>query len=175
MRPGSGGADRYVTVDFTGPRFITLVETESARWSDFVWNDGKSLYNVYRETIDFGAIESVSLWLQNLPPGQDTRCRLGPVKALPLLPATIKNPVLTVNDERIELPSELISGSWIECNGADNCAVYGSRGETLARIKLNAPLAALRAGGNELRFSCAPGQGPAPRVKVTLFTLGEEL
>ena len=168
-------ADRYVTVDFTGRRFVTLVETESARWSDFVWNDGKSLYNVYRETIDFGAIESVSLWLQNLPPGQDTRCRLGSVKALPLLPATIKNPALTVNDERIELPSELISGSWIECNGADDCAVYGPRGETLVKVKLNAPLATLRAGSNELRFSCSSESRPAPRVKVTLFTLGEEL
>jgi hypothetical protein len=168
-------ADRYVAVDFTGRRFVTLVETESARWSDFVWDDGKGAYNVYRETIDFGAIESMSVWLQNLAPGQGTKCRLGPVKALPLVPATIRNPVLTVNDERVELPAELTSGSWIECNGADDCTVYGSRGETLARIKLSAPLAVLRAGGNELRFACAPGQGPAPRVKVTLFTLGEEL
>jgi len=168
-------ADRSVTVDFAGRRFVTLVETESARWSDFVWNDGKSLYNVYRETIDFGAIESVSVWVQNLPPGQETRCRLGPVKALPLLPATIRNPVLTVNDERIEMPVELTSGSWIEYSGADDCTVYGSRGETLARMKLNAPLTALRAGSNEMRFSCAPGAGLAPRVKVTVFTLGEEL
>src|SRR6185503_2850381 len=67
-RPVAFGAvaDRYVTVDFTGRRFVTLVETESARWSDFVWNDGKGVYNVYRETIDFGAIESASVWLQNL-------------------------------------------------------------------------------------------------------------
>lgn len=168
-------ADRYLTVDFTGRRFVTLVETESARWNDFVWDAGKSLYNVYRETIDFGAIESVSVWLQNLPPGREATCRLGPLKALPLRPGTVRNPVLTVNDERIELPAELTSGSWIECNGASDCTVYGSRGETLAQLKLNARPPPLRAGGNEMRFSCAPGSGPAPRVKVTLFTLGEEL
>jgi len=168
-------ADRYLTIDFTGRRFVTLVETESARWNDFVWDDGKSLYNVYRETIAFGAIESVSVWLQNLPAGRDTKCRVGPVKALPLVPATIRNPVLTLNDARVELPAELTSGSWIECTGADDCTVYGSRGESLARIKLSAPLPALRAGENELRLSCVRGPGPAARAKVTLFTLGQEL
>ena len=77
-------ADRYITVDFTGRRFFTLVETESSRWSDYVWNDGKGAYNAYRETIDFSAVESVSVWLQNIPPGRETRCGLGPVRALPL-------------------------------------------------------------------------------------------
>ena len=62
-------ADRYINLDFTGQRSFSLVETESARWSDYVWNDGKHPYNAYRETIDFGAIESVSVWLQNLPSG----------------------------------------------------------------------------------------------------------
>jgi len=168
-------ADRYVSVDFTGRRFVTLVETESTRWSDFVWNDGKGVYNVYRETIDFGAIESASVWLQNLTPGRETKFRLGPVKALPLVPATIRNPVLSVNGERIELLAELTSGSWIECNEQGDCTAYGSRGETLAQVKLKSPLPTLRAGVNECRFSCAPGPGPTPRAKATLFTLGEEL
>ena len=52
---------RGLTVDFTGRRFFSLVETESARWSDYVWNDGKGIYNAYRETIDFGAVESARL------------------------------------------------------------------------------------------------------------------
>jgi len=38
-------------------------------------------------------------------------CRLVPLKALRLRPGTIWNPVLTVNDERIELPAEPTSGS----------------------------------------------------------------
>ena len=164
-----------MSVDFTGRRFVTLVETESTRWSDFVWNDGKGVYNVYRETIDFGAIESASVWLQNLTPGRETKFRLGPVKALPLVPATIRNPVLSVNGERIELLAELTSGSWIECNEQGDCTAYGSRGETLAQVKLKSPLPTLRAGVNECRFSCAPGPGPTPRAKATLFTLGEEL
>ena len=76
-------ADRYINVDFVGRRFFSLAETESTRWSDYVWNDGKALYNAYRETIDFGAVETVSVWLQNLPPGRATECHLGPIRALP--------------------------------------------------------------------------------------------
>ena len=45
----------------------------------------------------------------------------------------------------------------------------------LAKVKLNAALPTLGAGGNELRYSCASGARAVPRVKVTLFTLGEEL
>lgn len=166
-------ADRYVPVNFIGPRFVTLVETESTRWNDFVWNDGKGLYNVYRETIDFRVVESVSVWLQNLPPGRETRFRLGPIMAVPLSPATFRNPVLDVNGNTIILPVEMTSGSWIECNGADQCALYGPRGETLATVKLSKPLPSLREGNNELRFSCVPGPGASPRAKVTIFSQGE--
>lgn len=168
-------ADRSMTVDFHGLRFVTLIETESARWSDFVWNDGKGLYNVYRETIDFGAIESASVWLQNLPPGRETKCRLGPVTALPMRQATFKNPTLTVNGEHLEFPGEMTSGSWIESSGENDCTWHGPRGETLSTVRLTKPFPSLREGGNELTFSCTSDSGPSPRVKVTVFAQGEML
>ena len=80
-----------------------------------------------------------------------------------------------MNDHRFELPVEMTSESWNECIGANDCAVYGPRGETLAKTRLNALLPTLRSDDNDVRFSCAPASGPAPRVKVTFFTLGEEL
>ncbi|MHB9030668.1 MAG: hypothetical protein ACYC9O_18025, partial [Candidatus Latescibacterota bacterium] len=82
-------ADRYVTIDFTGWRYFELVETESVRWSDHVWNDGKWLYNVYRETIDFGRVESLGVWMNDIPAGKAVECRISPVKALPLASNTI--------------------------------------------------------------------------------------
>ncbi len=73
---------------------LRSIETESARWSDYVWNDGKWLYNVYRETIDFGTVESVSIWYNNLPKGQEAECIIGPIKALPMVACTVKNPAV---------------------------------------------------------------------------------
>jgi hypothetical protein len=168
-------ADRYINVDFTGRRFFSLVETESSRWSDYVWNDGKGAYNAYRETIDFSAVESVSVWLQNIPPGRETRCGLGPVRALPLRTGVVKNPRITLSGKTITFPVELASGSWIECNGPEDCAAYGSRGEPLGKVTPRGDWPALPAGVAPLQFSCDPGNASSPRARVTVFTRGSEL
>jgi hypothetical protein len=168
-------ADRYLTVDFTGRRLVALVETESARWSDYVWDDGKSAYNVYRETIDFGAVESVSVGFQNLPPGKEAKCRLGPVKALPMVPGTVKNPTITINGTAVELPVEMTSGCWVELDGPETGTLYGPKGERLQAVGPGVPWPMLQAGDNAVQFSCSPGTGPSPRVRVTVFCRGELL
>ena len=168
-------ADRYVPVDFTGRRAVTLVEAESSRWSDYVWNDGKSPYNVYRETIDFGAVESISVWLQNLPPARETRIRLGPIRALPLRAVPVKHPKLTVDGQVLEFPIDLAPGSWIEGNGPDDCVVFGSKGESLGPVIPRGDWPVLRAGASPWQFSCGAGEGPKPRARVTVFSHGEAL
>ncbi|MEO6181871.1 MAG: hypothetical protein ABIP71_01940, partial [Verrucomicrobiota bacterium] len=168
-------ADRYITLDFTGRRWFTLVETESTRWSDYLWNDGKSHYNVFRETIHFGSIESISVWLQNLAPGRQTKCRIGPISALQLRSGLVKNPKITIKGKTIEFPVELASGSWIECNGADDCAVYGAKGEPLGKVTPRGDWPVLSSGSTPLQFSCDPSDGPKARARVTVFNSGEEL
>lgn len=170
-------ADRYVPLDFKGRRHFTLVETESTRWNDYEWNDGKGLYNLYRETIDFGAVEKVTVWLQNLPPGRVTECAIGPVRAVPLVSVKLKNPKLVFDGITLELPCELPSGGWIEANGPEDCIAYGPKGETLARIRPLGTWPTLAHGSSECRFGCdVEGEGQAPaRVKVTVFPCGDEL
>jgi hypothetical protein len=168
-------ADRYATVDFTGTRWLTLVETESARWSDFTWNDGKGLYNVYRETIHFDAIESVSVWLQNLPPDRQIRLRLSPVSAVPMRPATISNTRLTVAGQTVELPVSLESGCWIEANGPDACEVFGPMGEPRGQVTPRGDWPLLPAGAVSVECRCEGGQDAAARARLTVFSHGEEL
>jgi len=168
-------ADRYITVDFTGPRLFTLVETESSRWSDYTWNDGKSLYNVYRETIDFGTIESLSIWYNNLPADKGTKCTIGPIKAMPMTPCTVKNPALTVNGETIVFPVEIQSGGYLEFDAVNGCILYGPKGEMVNKARPDGNVPVLSAGENQIRFSCDAVDGPAPRVKITLISYGEPL
>jgi hypothetical protein len=168
-------ADRYISVDFVGRRVFALAETESSRWSDYVWNDGKGAYNAYRETIDFSAVESVSVWLQNIPPGRETKCSLSPVRALPLRKGVVKNPSITMGGKTITFPVELASGSWIECNGPDDCATYGSRGEPLGKVTPHGDWPGLPTGVAPLQFSCDSGNAPTLRARATVFTRGSEL
>jgi len=166
-------ADRYLPLDFTGRRAVTLIETESARWSDYVWDDGKGLYNVYRETINFGAVESVSVYLQNLSPGRETRVRLGPIRAVAMRTGMVRNPRITIGGKTVELPVELASGSWIEGNAPGECAVYGSKGEPLGTVTPRGDWPQLQRGVSTAEFSCETGDGPQPRARVTLFSHGE--
>jgi len=168
-------ADRYINVDFTGRRRFTLVETESGRWSDYGWNDAKYLYHVYREIVDFGTIESVSVWLQNLAPGRETKVRIGPIRALPMRPVAVTNPKLTVGGKTIEFPVELAPGSWIEGNNPDDCAVYGAKGEPLGKVTPRGDWPVLPGGSNPFQFSCESGDEPKPRARVTVFCAGAEL
>jgi hypothetical protein len=168
-------ADRYVVLDFMGRRRFSLVETESIRWSDYVWNDGKSLYNAYRETIDFKNISSVSVWLQNLPSRRETTCRIGPIRAVPLRAGTVKTPKLVVAGGDLEFPVELASGSWLEANGPDDCKVYGSKGESLGKVTPRGAWPLLIPGETSLHFSCDSAARPQPRARVTIFSYGEQL
>jgi len=168
-------ADRYITVDFTGKRLFTLVETESSRWSDYTWNDGKWLYNVYRETINFSIIESVSIWYNNLPKNKKAKCIIGPIKALPMVVCTVKNPTVTINDKTLILPVEMRTGSYLEFNGGKDCVLYGPKGEVISKVTLEGTIPILSAGENQIRFSCSTVDGPAPRVKLTIISHGESL
>jgi hypothetical protein len=168
-------ADRYVRVDFTGRRHFTLVETESSRWSDYQWNDGKHLYGVYRELVNFQALESVSLWLQDLPAGRQTKIRVGPIRALPLQPVPVKSPRLTLNGQTLEFPVELAPGSWIEANGKDDSRVFGPKGEPLGKVIPRGDWPTLRAGSNSAGFGCSAAGESNPRARITVFEYGDLL
>ncbi|MCU0918062.1 MAG: hypothetical protein MUC88_26395 [Planctomycetes bacterium] len=168
-------ADRYIPVDFTGRRQFTLVETESTRWSDYVWNDGKGLYNVYRETIDFGTVESLTVWYNNLPKDQPARCVIGPVKALRMLSCTVKNPAVTINGKTVVFSAEMPSGSYLEFTSGKDGTLYGPKGEVMANVSPEGPVSLLRAGESQIQFSCDAAAGPAPRVRLTVSAHGQPL
>jgi hypothetical protein len=168
-------ADRYITVDFAGRRQFTLIETESARWSDYVWNDGKGFYNVYRETVNFGTVESMSIWYNNLPKGQDVRCVIGPVKALPMVSCKVRDPSVSVNGKSVLFPVDMPSGSYLEFNTAGDCMLHGSNGELITRVSPEGETPLLSAGQNQIQFSCGGADGPVPRVKLTVISHGQLL
>lgn len=170
-----GIADRYIMVDFVGRRNFTLVETESTRWSDYDWNDQKTRYNAYRETIHFDVIESVSVWLQNLPSGRTARVGIGRIRAVPLHLASVVNPTITVAGHTIEFPVKLGAGCWIEANGPEECTVYGTKGESLGIVTPRGDWPTLNAGENVLRFSGQPEGAVQPRARVVTVVNGEVL
>lgn len=169
-----GIGDHYVPIDFTGWRYFELIEPEGARHADYQWPYG-GLYAIYRESPNFGAIESLSLWLNNLSPGKKASCYLSPIKALPLVSTKLIRPSITVGGATLVFPVEIESGQYLEFNSPADCKLYGPQGQLLRELKPEGPLPELSPGANAVRFQCGSPPGGRARAQITIITQGQPL
>ncbi len=169
-----GIGDRYITLDFSGWRYFTLVEFEGGRIEDYTWPYGDH-YSIYREHVDFAAVESFSLWFNNLPPTEKVTCAISPIKALPLVEQPVSNPVVTINGATIRFPIEIPVGASLEFHHIDGCRLYGKKGELLAEVTPEGEAPVLNEGDNTIVFRCDQGGDTPARARVTLIAAGEPL
>jgi len=93
---------------------------------------------------------------------------MGSVKALPLRPAKLINPSISIGDKSLMFPVELESGSYVEFESLEECKAYDAKGNLLGDIAPVGEVPVLYSGENEYRFESAVKEGTAPRAKVTV-------
>jgi hypothetical protein len=168
-----GTGDHYIVVDFTGWRYFELLEHEGERIEEYSWPYGGA-YAIYREDVSFPNIDHFSLWCNNLPKAKEVTCYLSPVKALPVVSCTVRNPRITVAGKTITFPTDLESGQYIEFLSMTDCKLYGPQGELVKELTPEGDVPELAGGDSALAFSCdAPDDGLNPRARVTVITHGE--
>ena len=169
----SGIADHYVTIDFTGWRYLEFVEPEGDRLTDYSWPYLGSAYAMYRELVSYGSLESMSIWCNNLPSDGSIECYLSPVKALPLIANKLVNPSVTINGKTITFPVEIDSMSYLEYNSPTDCKLYSPQGDLIREITPQTEAPTLIKGENTLKFACdSPATGSA-RAIVTVISIGQ--
>ncbi|MBN1422349.1 MAG: hypothetical protein JXP34_26475 [Planctomycetes bacterium] len=168
-------ADHYLPIDFEGWRYIELVETESSRHSDYAWPDGWALYAVYRESVNFGAIESASVWLNDVPPGGAADLAIGPVKAVRMIPIRIERPRIEIAGEAIAFPVAMESGDRLEVDPEAGTTLYDRIGAAKAQVVPEGKIPRLAPGANDVTFSCEGPETGAARIRVTISCLGDPL
>jgi len=166
--------DHYIPIDFTGWRYFELVEPEGARHADYQWPYGGT-YSIYRESVNFSQVQSLGLWYNNLPSGKPVTCHIGPIKAVPLVPVKLVNPVVTVGSETIRFPITMETGSYLEFFSPDDCKLYGPNGELIQTVTPVGSVPTLADGDNEVTFACETADGVNPRARVTVISYGEPL
>lgn len=164
-------ADHYITIDFTGWRYFSLVEPEGGRHADYAWPYGGA-YAIYRESIRPGAVETLSLWYNNIPPKETATCCLSPIRALPVMPHTLGDPALTVGGKTIRFPVEMETGQFLEFRAPGECTLYGPKGEELRRVAPAGDVPRLTPGENQVEFACQAADGVSPRAYITVITQG---
>ena len=167
-------SDHYVTLDFTGWRYVELLarERDVERMHDYVWPyGGIGSHALYRTPLDMAHISQVTFYLNDLPPGGSVDVTVSPVMALPTQSAVLKNPTLTLNGQTLALPLTLTSGDFAELEPDGLCTHYNDKGDPLARL-LPMACPSLHAGDNAVHFDCERPQGVSARAEVTLNTFG---
>ncbi|MHC4796978.1 MAG: hypothetical protein ACYTF1_10075, partial [Planctomycetota bacterium] len=170
----AGIGEHYVVVDFKGWRYFELIEPEGEGYADYSWPYG-SLYKIYRETIDYGNIENLHIWVNNLPANKKAVCYLSPVKALPLVETRLINPVVRVNGKAIKFLVEIPTGSYLEFYCKDDCTLYDKLGKPVTDVKIEGDIPILESGNNEMEFICGNEDNVNPRAKITVISYGEEI
>jgi hypothetical protein len=168
--------DHFIKIDFTGWKYFELVEIESAEFSNYIWPDsGFYVYDSYRHSVQFNNIDKLQLWYNNLPAGDEVNCLIGRIKALPMISATITNPGITVNGEKLVFPVKMESGMYLEFRSESNCKLYGSKGEFLQDVRVEGNIPVLKNGSNNLSFDCIGPTGINSRFQVTVISEGNPL
>lgn len=164
--------DHYLLVDFTGWRYVELVEPETERFEDYSWPYGRCIYKTYRETLTFKNVIALELWLNNVPAGRTVTCRLSPIRALPLVTQRLCRPAITLGGRTVTFPVDIETGQYLELRGPGNCTLYSAKGEFLRDVTPEGEIPRLEAGTNELTFRCAAG-ACRPRAYVTVISTGD--
>ena len=174
----SSGArgDHFVKIDFTGWKYFELVEIESSEFSNYIWPDsGFYVYDSYRHTVQFNNVDKLQLWYNNLPAGRDVNCVIGTIKALPMVPVTIIDPEIRVGDQILIFRVKMESGMYIELNSAEECKLYGPKGEFIQDVRVEGQIPVISNGENEISFNCKEAGGTSTRVQVTMITEGNPI
>ena len=172
--------DHFIKVDFTGWKYLELVEIESSDFSNYIWPAPYSsssfyVYDSYRHTVSFNKVDKLQLWYNNLPAGKRVTTLLGPVKALPLVSATITNPAIKIGGEKIVFPVSLESGMYLEFRSSSDCKLFGSKGEFIKEVSVTGKIPTLHKGPNNISFNCDGPKGISPRAQVTIIGEGKPL
>lgn len=170
--------DHYVLVDFTGWRYVELVEQESERYFDYAWPDEvppcylaeharKAFYEIYRESVDFFRVASAGLWFHHVPEGAEVSCCVTPIRALGLRSHGFRSPALAVNGQTMTFPVVVDSGESLEFDGR-TATHFGRTGGCLAEVAPAGNIPRLAAGRNAFSLSWEPASDAAARGRISL-------
>ena len=173
---GQTCSEHYVTVDFIGWRYIELLlrERDAERHGDYAW-PYRPIYGIYRAGLHRECVTKLTIYYNNLPPGEEVKCYISPIKALPAVKRKLVNPSLTVGDERVVFPVTLESGQYIECDSLSGCELRDARGAVIREVTPKGDVLMLTQGENAVDFACETLAGQAFRAQVTLITRGSVL
>lgn len=164
----SGGADFYISLDFSGSREFILLETDNGDYApeDF-GRMNEHHYELHFNRVYYDEISRLKIFKK----GDCSGVRLSGIRAYPHKALTLKNPSLSANGSRILFECELKSSEYIEYTPASGTAlVFDSEGHSRAAAVRAEGDFILKSGENTVLPSCGD---PEARMTATFGFDGE--
>ena len=168
--------DHYIQVDFEGWRYFELLmrERDASAYHDYKWPYGAHTV-LHRSPLVRQAVSSMTVYLNNLPPGRKVQCYLGPIRALRTQKVTLRDLTIEANGNQLVFPVAVESGQYIEFHSKDDCRLYDERGKLLQRFQPRGEVPLLSPGSNSVTFSSVGAAELRSRAEVTVITVGQPL
>ena len=164
--------EHYVSVDFSGWKFVELhfKERDADRHGDHQWPYA-DYYAIYRNPLIRQEVDRITIYYNDLPPGEEVRCGLGPTVALPVSRVGVSNLSISVNEKGVRLPVDLETGDYVEWLQPGVVKVYNRRSQLVADLATDSLPPEVAKGENELTVASevkAAARSEASPVKARM-------
>ena len=156
---GKTWQEHYVDLDFTGWRYFEFpfCQSDAGRWSDYKWPYRAGWTDIFHRTVFRGAIEAVSLFLNEIPAGGKVGVEVSEVRIVP-----IASRILPADVQPFDLSSgefaELEDGRWTKYDKDGEPLECKTTGET-ADFAIGAPFPAFtEEGARRIRYEAMEPQ-----------------
>jgi hypothetical protein len=166
-------SEHYVKLDFKGWRYFVFSiwrEHDAGAAEGFVWPympAGSPNYYIYERALSIASVEKAAIWLNGVKKGGESTVEVSGVKVMPLAPAPLAKPVVSVNGAAFALPFDVAEGQFAELEDG-SWTLYALDGTPMRRVKAEGSAPSVVAGGNTVAFS---SQNPSVRAEVTVTGL----
>lgn len=163
--------DHYVVVDFTGWRYVEIVQPEGDRlydtWRpDMPYDDKRALWS-----FDYGRVKALEVYLMHVPSGAEASVSFGRVEGLAEIARPVSDPALEVGGRILRLPLAMQPDDVLELRG-ETATLYDANGHLLRQDVLKGSVQALPAGDTPVTFSSTAGKEFSQRALVSVITEG---
>ncbi|MFC1544628.1 hypothetical protein ACFL4X_00535 [Gemmatimonadota bacterium] len=164
--------DHYIDLDFRGWRYIELPRSEGARIYDYEW---PYLWKHSLVSLRWSQVDRFAIYLNDIPPGGEVDCLIGPVRALHITESAITEPSISCEGRKIVFPGTLLQDEYMEYDGGENCRFFGVDGHLKHEIEVSGERLLLAHGKKSLAFGCESSSPRGGSAWITVFTEGERV
>lgn len=169
---GYGFRDHYIPLDYSGWRRHVLDPAETTRFYEHAWP--YNFVDLFYWVFQYGAVSGLNLYLNDLPPGQETRCLVSRIEALREFPEPLRNPGLEGPGGHLSFPVELAPEEYLELDWDGACRHFERNGGLLETLRPEGDLR-LAPGDGALRLTCSREGNAGTRAEVTVCLRGQPL